>query len=247
MLNELLLLSKNDIPFIPAQISIHQPTLKEIAYIGEEAFYSGCEMLQFSKDNLKEEDRINLEQYTNFDILMSMINMKDISIQKNKTCMLMVLSLIFPEYRITFNKHAIVLSKGEKDNLEEHILDNSNFEQFKEIVVQMFCLNFGQEDSDYNPGGALSKKIAEKLKQRKNKLMEQKGDQKISILSRYMSILAVGQQKDMNDYLNYSVYQLFEEFTRYELKINYDLYFQAKLAGAQDLKEAEDWMKDIHS
>ena len=34
--NELLLLSGNDIPFIEAQITIHQPTIKEIAYIGEE-------------------------------------------------------------------------------------------------------------------------------------------------------------------------------------------------------------------
>lgn len=33
-LDELLLLSGNDIPFIEAQITIHQPTLKEIAYIG---------------------------------------------------------------------------------------------------------------------------------------------------------------------------------------------------------------------
>ena len=39
MLNDLLLLSGNDIPFEQAQISIHQPTIKEIAYIGEENFF----------------------------------------------------------------------------------------------------------------------------------------------------------------------------------------------------------------
>jgi hypothetical protein len=49
MLNKLLLISGNDIPFVEAGISIHQPTLKEIAYIGEEAFFSGCEFLNFSK------------------------------------------------------------------------------------------------------------------------------------------------------------------------------------------------------
>ena len=46
MLNDLLLLSKNDIPFIGAQINIHQPTIKEIALIGEDNFFSGCEMLK---------------------------------------------------------------------------------------------------------------------------------------------------------------------------------------------------------
>ena len=76
MLNDLLLLSKNDIPFIGAQINIHQPTIKEIALIGEENFFSGCEMLNFSKEILSEQDRINLAKLTNFEILMSIMNDK---------------------------------------------------------------------------------------------------------------------------------------------------------------------------
>ena len=71
--NELLLLSGNDIPFIEAQISIHQPTLKEIAYVGEESFYSGCELLKFSKNNLPVQDRNLLFDKTDFDIIMSVI------------------------------------------------------------------------------------------------------------------------------------------------------------------------------
>ena len=42
MLNKLLLLSKSDIPFEQARLIIHQPTLKEISYIGESSFFSGC-------------------------------------------------------------------------------------------------------------------------------------------------------------------------------------------------------------
>ena len=52
MLSDLLLLSGNDIPFPEAQVTIHQPTLKEIAYIGEEAFFLGCGFLDFSKNVL---------------------------------------------------------------------------------------------------------------------------------------------------------------------------------------------------
>ena len=73
MVNDLLLLSRTDIPFIQAAVSIHQPSIKEIAYIGEENFYTGCEMLTFSKAILNQEDRINLEHQSNFDILMSII------------------------------------------------------------------------------------------------------------------------------------------------------------------------------
>jgi hypothetical protein len=36
--------------------------------------------------------------------------------------------------------------------------------------------------------------------------------QKVAILTRYVSILAVGEKKDMNSLLGYSVYQLFDEF-----------------------------------
>ena len=50
----------------------------------------------------------------------------------------------------------------------------------------------------------------------------------------------------MNSFMKYTVYQLFDEFQRFELKMGYDIYFKAQLAGAKDLKEPEDWMKDIH-
>jgi len=45
-------LSGNDIPFIGAKTSIHQPKIKEIAFLGEEVFYLGSNFLCFSKDNL---------------------------------------------------------------------------------------------------------------------------------------------------------------------------------------------------
>jgi hypothetical protein len=28
--------------------------------------------------------------------------------------------------------------------------------------------------------------------------------------------------------------------------MGYDIYLKAKMAGAKDMKEPEDWMKDIH-
>ena len=48
-MNELLLLSGNDIPFYSAKVNIRQPKIKEIALIGEENFFVGCHLLNFSK------------------------------------------------------------------------------------------------------------------------------------------------------------------------------------------------------
>ena len=241
--NELLLLSGNDIPFIEAQVTIHQPTIKEIAYIGEEAFFTGCELINFSKNILPEQDKVNLEDKTNFDILIAILRERNAVMQKNRNCVEMVLALIFPWYTIDITSDAIMLEKEE----ERHLINNDNFETFKTIFNMMF--SFSKDESrDYNPSGEVAKRIAEKLKQRHQKLAELKeGKQKIDILSRYVSILAVGEHKDMNSLLNLSVYQLFDEFERFKLKMSYDIYFQAKMAGAKDLKEVEDWMKDIHS
>ena len=243
MINELLLISGNDIPFPEAQLTIHQPTIHEIAYIGEENFYTGCEFLRLSKDNLSDEDKIHLENYSNFDILMSIIKEQNITVQKNKVCVLMALSLIFPEYEIHIEEKSFsFIKEGE----EKHQIDNKNFDKFLYILNSMFCLGKRSEDT-YNPSGDIAKKIAEKLKKRHQRLNEIAKPNKVAIISRYVSILAVGEQKDINSFMQYTVYQLFDEFKRYELKLNWDIYLQAKMAGAKDLKEVDDWMKDIHS
>lgn len=246
MLNDLLLLSGNDIPFPEAQLTIHQPTIKEIAYIGEENFYTGCEFLKFSKDKLDEKDRIHLENYSNFDVLMSIMKEKNAVVQKNKICVSMVLAIMFPSYSISFSDAAIIFKKEGTE--EVSLINNNNFEEFKKILNQIFCLGQGTGiDGDYNPSGDMAKRIADKLNRRKQKLAEIKPQEhKIAILSRYLSILAIGQNMNLNDLLQYTVYQLFDIFERYQLKVQNDFYFKAKLAGASDLQEVEDWMKDIH-
>lgn len=235
MLNDLLLLSGNDIPFSEAGISIHQPTIKEIGYIGEEAFFTGCQLLNFSKNLLSEEDKNHLENQTNFDILIAILKERNAVMQKNRNCVKLVLALLFPRCNINLLKDSIELQEED----EKHYINNDNFEIFKEILNKMFDLKQDNK-SEVNPAGDMAKKIAEKLRKRHEKLAEQKGEQKIDILSRYVSILAVGESKDMNCLLNYTFYQLFDEVERYQLKSNYDMYIQAKMAGAKDLKEVED-------
>ena len=243
MLNDLLLLSGNDIPFPQAQVTIHQPTIKEIAYIGEEAFFIGCNLLNFSKNILTEEDKINLGDKTNFDILIAILREQNAVMQKNRNCVLMVLALMFPEYEINIENN-IILKKED----QEHSINNDNFEDFKQILNKMFDMKKEDSMSDFNPSGDLAKKIADKLKKRHQQLSAKNNQtNKIDILSRYISILSAAQQIDINSLLRYTVYQLYDAFKRYELKYGYDMYVQAKMAGAKDLKEVEDWMQDIHS
>lgn len=244
MLNDLLLLSGNDIPFFQAQVIIHQPTLKEIACIGEDIFFQGCELLNFSKDVLEEEVKISLVDKTNFDVLMSIIVDKTAQGRGSRRLILDLLSLLFPNHQISFTDQDIILKDGDFQTA----INNKNFESFKQIVCAMFCLDRKKDDNmSYNPGNSRAAEIAKKLRKGREKAAASRNESsKISILSRYASILAVGEQKDLNSFMRYTVYQLYDEFQRFELKQNFDIYLQAKMAGAKDMEEVDNWMKDLH-
>lgn len=243
--NDLLFLSKNDIPFIGGHINIHNPAIREIAYIGEEAFHIGVRFLALNKDDLILEDKNDLENQSNFNIFMSVMNSRENT--KHKTDSLMVLTLMFPNVKFKIEKERILFQK--ENNSIESSINELNFNDFQDIVRKMFCLDVAESggQNQYNPADALAKKIAEKLQKGKQKAAEENENRKVNIFSRYISILSVGEQKDMNELLNYTVYQLFDEFKRYRLKQDFDIYVQAKMAGASDLEEVKNWMDDIHS
>ena len=243
MLDELLLLSGNDIPFYQAGVSIHQPRLKEIGYIGENNFHIGSHFLVFSKNDLPEKDKVNLENQSDFDIFMSVMNSRDKA--KHKTDALMILALLFPNAKIKIEKDKILL---QLENFSSSINKN-NFNDFKLIIDEIFCLNISASDeNNYNPADDFAAKITEKIKKAKAKKngLKEGNLEKISVYSKYISILSVGLQKNINDLLEYTIYQLRDEFKRFQLKQDFDVYIQAKLAGAKDLEEVTNWMEDIH-
>lgn len=83
-LDPLLLFSGNDIPFTSSGVTIHHPTIKEIAYLGEDTFFTGYQMLIISKNILSQEDKVNLETLTNFDILIAILEERNAVMQKNR-------------------------------------------------------------------------------------------------------------------------------------------------------------------
>ena len=241
-LDELLLDSGNDVPFEAAGVTIHVPTLKEIAYIGEKSFLMGCHFLLFDKNNLEIEDKSGLENQSNFNIFMSVMNSSDRAI--HKTDAMMVLTLLFPNYKVEIEHDKILL---QLENFSSSI-NEYNFEDFKKVIAQIFCLD-SSESEEFNPSDALAKRIAEKIKKGREARNKTKDSEnvKMNIYSRYISILSVGLPLDKNLLYNYTVYQLKDEFDRFQMKMNSDIYLKAKLAGAQDLEEVENWMEDIHS
>ena len=245
MIGELQLLSGNDIPFPEAQLTVHQPTLKEIAYLGEEQFFIGCGFLNFSKDLLGSQDKVKLSNYDDFEIFMTIMAKPVQDAQKSINAAFLVLELIFPLYTASVREGCIVLTK----DAEERFITKNNFSAFKEILVSMFNLNLGGNvQNAYNPEGDMAKRIADKLRKRHEKLLALAGAEsgkRVSILSRYASILAIGLQKGLNEIMQWTVYQLYDEFQRFQLKLQWDAYVQARIAGAKDLEEVDNWMIDL--
>ena len=242
MNNELLLMSGADIPFISAQVNIHQPTIYEISLIGEESFFSGCQFLNFNKNMIDAEGNLDLTQMSDFEVFMSIMQSSEGSIVRNNV--LMVLTLIFPTYRILLEDELILLDESKIIRIND-----TNYDEFKDILVSMFNLNENEDgtNGNYNPIDNRASKIAEKLRKAKVKKAEKNGDEKIAILSRYVSILAVGEHKDINSLMRYTVFQLNDEFKRFQMKQSFDIYMQAKMAGATGLDEVDHWMDKIHS
>ena len=139
----------------------------------------------------------------------------------------------------------LVFNKQTQQGKEQSYINNDNYEQFKSIIRQMFCLNTlgGQ---DYNPANKKAQLLANKFRERRKKLSQQRGDdnKSIDILSRYISILVLGNHHSYTELMEYTVFQLFDQFQRFQKKYSYDVWFKAKLAGAQNLQDVDNWMSD---
>ena len=117
---------------------------------------------------------------------------------------------------------------------------------FQYILVNMFVLSDNEHMiGQYNPADKRAAKIAERLQNRKKKSGNNE-KKKVAIFSRYISVLAVGEKKDINSLMDYTVYQLKDEFERFQKKQNFDFNMKARLAGATDIEDVDNWMEDTH-
>lgn len=267
--DELTLASGVDVPIYEVPIFVHQPKIKEIGVIGEKEFFSGCDLLLFSKNSLSEKDKIELQRFSDFDIIMSLMalshhvkadGMINPDIQKKSEAAKNILSLFFPNYvcSIDTQQQRMMFYQYGDDNetvLNEFYFTNETYPIFQSVLKAILGkTRDGNGEDEYNPIGDKSSYIANKLKKAKQKIAQQNQNSSShepipnSAFARYASILAVGQNRDVNSfYEKYTVYQLFEEFERYNLKVSYDVWLSAALAGAQGQETPENWMKDLHS
>ena len=94
----LALMTGIDIPVPELQIAVHQPTIKEISYIGEQEFFIGLQTLSINKNMIKGQGNSLLENTTNFQIFMTI--MKEQETRDKKEAIITLFQLIFPKYQV---------------------------------------------------------------------------------------------------------------------------------------------------
>lgn len=241
------LMSGVDIPFQAAGVAIHQPTLKELGYITEKSFLEGLDLLTISKNRLKNMDKTDSETVNNFNIFMTIMieGYQDTELQNKINSVSLLLSLLFTSYDIQFDSQGIVLmKKGDTPKFINAI----NFDDFQNIIKQMFCLDEKKQSSGYNPAGAKARELAEKFAKRHEKLKKNNKREGFSYYEKLVSILSIGLHIPIPQIEEtYTVYQLQNSFTRFNKKDSWDNYVSAKIQGATGMDEVKHWFNDLIS
>lgn len=236
----LALMCGTDIPIPECQLVVHQPTIKEISYIGEEDYFLGAQYLCLNKDMFIEDESL-LQTTTNFQIFMTIMKEKE-TVEKRKAVE-QLCTLLFPKLKLSFTPRTMMLM-GKEQSIA---IDENNFEFLQSIISEICCLKSGPSDQqNFNPQTKRGKEIAQKLMRGRQRVAAQKNEKQASIFSQYLSSITVGLHYSLQEAMNLTVFQLYDIVERYMLYTNWDIDIRSRLAGAKADKEPENWMKNIH-
>ena len=237
----LALMAGIDIPIPECKLILHQPKVKEIAFIGEQQFFMAIQCLSLNKQTFIEDESL-LNNTSNFQIFMTVMS-SDEAIDK-KESVLQLLTLLFPNHKIILTPRSILLNGNDSQSM----IDESNFDTFQEVIRKVFCTSSSPMDqTTFNPADKKAEEIAAKLMKARQRVAEQNGAVGSSIFSQYLSILTVGlNSMSMSELLNLTMYQLYDLIERYMLFTNWDMDIRSRLAGGKPDSKPDNWMKNIH-
>ena len=238
----LALMTGCDYPIPECQLTLHQPTIKEIGLIGENDFFTGSQCLSIYKSMFVTEDKSALDDINNFQIFMTV--MRDKESMEKKHSVLQVLTLFFPKYdKVLFTPQSL-LFQSKEGNV---VIDENNFDFLQAAIREVPCSKSGPMDQQaFNPANDKAREIAEKLMKGRQRVAAQNGSANTSIFSLYLSILSIGLPMPVTDLVNCTMFQLYDLMERYSLYMNWDLDVRTRLAGGKPDSQPDNWMKNIH-
>ena len=102
------------------------------------------------------------------------------------------------------------------------------------------------DQQSFNPQGEKAKEIAKKLMRGRERIAKEQGNTNVSILSQYISTLAIALHLSLQSLIDLTIFQLYDQVERYSLWANWDLDIKSRLAGGKPDNKPDNWMKNIH-
>lgn len=238
----LALMTGIEVPYPPLQLIIHSPTIKEIAYMGEQEFFTAIQYLCIDKNSVTQDENVLLN-LSNFQILMKVLEQP--ASRDKKTAIQTLLMLLFPNNQILIMPRSINIVNGN----DIIMIDDNNFEEFQNIVKRVLCMTsmFQGKNVMYNPEGDRAKAIAAKIMKGRQRVAAQRAEKSDSVLTRYLSILRIGAQIPLSESIEYNLFQLFDQVERYNAYVEWDTDLRVRLAGGKPDKQVESWMRNLYS
>jgi hypothetical protein len=252
-IDKLTLIAGADIPVPELKANLHQPTINEIAILGEERFYSILGLFNITaesvvkaltsgplKNELERMDLVksSLESLSDFEILLQVLKDEPETAAGFES----VLSLILPQYSFSVEER-IILGFGKSGTIS---ITEESFLVLREVVKIMFCLNTTKQE-EFNPVDDKAKAIADKIQKARERVRASKGEskEKTYILANYISSLGIGVNAlNILNAVELTVYQLFNQMERYGLYVQSDYAIRAAMAGAKGVEQV-DWLKQL--
>ena len=232
-----------DIPCVGLGVTLHQPKIKEIAFLGEQEFFTGVQTICFQKNKIQS-DKIHLDDLNNFQIFMTVMSNKELL--DKREAVLNAFNLFFPQYKIILSPRSLIFNDMAIN--KTITVDEKNFEFIQNIITSICCLRSGPAAQNvFNPANKQAEEIAEKLMKGRKKVAELNGETDISIFTQYLSILSIGlNSMSLNDLMDLTMFQLYDLLERYQMYTSWDIDIRSRLAGAKAESKLDNWMKNIH-
>lgn len=228
-------------------IAVSQPTIKQIVMFGEDTFLITVQLLGHAENYVKElrEGNSQLSMLSDFQLLLVILR-EDPQLKRSIKDFF---ELVMPNYEISIEDASI-------DFLVEKQLVGQltpfNFEFFQNILLNLFePFRSSEDDYHIDENNKKAKEIYEKLKAGREKRAKLKNldNDKNSMYGTYISILAVGLNRNFKELYDYTPFQLNDCFMRYIAKNESDFYQKVATTPFMDvskMKQPKQWTENLY-
>lgn len=251
-----LYLSGEQVPVKECGFFITPPKIRQIIQFGESNFFVNTKMLSDIGLFIKEikEGRTELKHLSDFQILLGILQGESAL----RESVLTYLQFCCPGFQIVIAKNSIdFYLEGDKDRkVRVGQINPFNYSNMGEVLKELFLPASANDDEleyNYDKKSKAARKLMEKIKKNRERLQKAKQNESAansSVFATQASILSIGLQVSINQFFDYTPFQLYDAFSRFMLKTENDTYMQIStipFADTKDLEQPESWYVDIYS